>query len=288
MKKLLFIHWNIMYGDNGYHTTYIQELHLQLIRRYRSLFDEVRIVLHTPDIHDISTIHHVKVMFDKIFGNKVKFNVSKNSETSEIDTFKRYFLPIVLGEYNSYDLVYYIHNKGVTQPHTNNMRVWVAGLYYFNFEHFSEHVNVGQDNQDIFLTGGLTLHAPLDLNTTHYLDNSNRISKEVENVNTSYQFVGGFFGVFPKNYRKTILREFEGSKDDLYKVAGTPEIHFFNGLHDETHIHHDSHIDILHCESIDEYRKNYNPYDRMDPVIQMLSREQDINNTFTLARGQEL
>jgi hypothetical protein len=278
-----------MYGDNGYHLTYIQELHLQLIRRYRTLFDEAMVILHTKDIHDISTTHKVKAMFDKIFCGNVKFEVVKNSASSEVDTFRRFFLPIIIDKYNDYDLVYYIHNKGVAQDHTNNMRVWISTLYYYNFEYFNEHLLAGQESSDIFITGGLMLHTPFDMKLHRCIDNHNNVSTDCENFTTSYQFVGGFFGIFPANYRKALLKEHSGLKiEEMYKVACTPELHFFNGLHDTTHIHHDSHINVLETTSMDEFRFKYNPYEKMDTIVQMLSNEKDINNTFTLARGQSL
>ena len=93
MKKFLFIHWNILYGDNGYYLSSIQELHIQLLTRYASIFDDVVVSLHSRDIHDIVTLHNAKIMFDKIFGNRVSFKIVRYSETNAIDTFERYFIP---------------------------------------------------------------------------------------------------------------------------------------------------------------------------------------------------
>ena len=130
MKKFLFIHWNILYGDNGYYLSHIQELHIQLLTRYASIFDDVVVALHSRDIHDIVTLHTAKVMFDKIFGNRVSFKIVRYSETNAIDTFERYFIPTVLDNYDEYVTASYINDNGAFEQHTNNIRVLVSSLYY--------------------------------------------------------------------------------------------------------------------------------------------------------------
>ena len=266
MKKLLFIHWNILYGDNGYYLSYTQELHIQLLTRYSGIFDDIIIVLHSRDIHDILTLHSVKIMFDKIFGNRVSFKVVKYSETNIVDTFERYFIPTVLDKYDEYITASYINDKGVFERHTNNIRVLVASLYYYNFEYFNELMIETSRLKDQFITGGLLAKVPIE--------------------NTQYHFIGNFFTVLVKNYRKYYL-ENGIDKNSLYLAYKSPELHYMQNIN-ESYILKNTHIGVLECDSIEDLMKNNNPLIMMDPIIQRLSNEIDINNTFSLARGEKI
>ena len=57
---------------------------------------------------------------------------------------------------------------------------------------------------------------------------------------------------------------------------------------DDTYILKNTHIGVLECVSMEDMIKNNNPHVMMDPIIQRLSNEKDINNTFSLARGEKL
>ena len=266
MKKFLFIHWNILYGDNGYYLSSIQELHIQLLTRYASIFDDVVVALHSRDIHDIVTLHTAKVMFDKIFGNRVSFKIVRYSETNAIDTFERYFIPTVLDNYDEYVTASYINDNGAFEQHTNNMRVLVSSLYYYNFEYFNELMLEASHLNDPFITGGLLAKVPVE--------------------NTQYHFIGGFFTVLVKNYRKYYL-ENGIDKKILYLAYKSPELHYMQNI-DETRILKNTHIGVLECDSMEDMINNNNPNVMMDPIIQRLSNEKDINNTFSLARGEKI
>ena len=56
----------------------------------------------------------------------------------------------------------------------------------------------------------------------------------------------------------------------------------------ESYILKNTHIGVLECDSIEDLMKNNNPLVMMDPIIQRLSNEIDINNTFSLARGEKI
>ena len=266
MKKFLFIHWNILYGDNGYYLSSIQELHIQLLTRYASIFDDVVVALHSRDTHDIVTLHTAKVMFDKIFGNRVSFKIVRYSETNAIDTFERYFIPTVLDNYDEYVTASYINDNGAFEQHTNNIRVLVSSLYYYNFEYFNDLMLEASHLNDTFITGGLLAKVPVE--------------------NTQYHFIGGFFTVLVKNYRKYYL-ENGIDKKTLYLAYKSPELHYMQSI-DESRILKNTHIGVLECDSMEDMINNNNPNVMMDPIIQRLSNEKDINNTFSLARGEKL
>ena len=291
MKRLAFIHWNILYEEGKYVLSYVQELHMFLLKRYAHVFTDALVVLHTNDIHDIMTIHTVKVMFDKVFNGNVKFIVSKNSLDCECQTFKNYFLPIVLDKYNEYDLVYYIHNKGVFNAHTDNIRVWIASLYYYNFEYFNEHLNAGLSDANIFITGGHLVSAKdkvgLDEDGGFGYIEDERVSDYCATTEIEHHFSGAFFGIFPKNYRK-YYQSNKLPKSDIRNVIVSTEMHFFANNLDKSHIHHDSHIAPIECNNLTEYQITNNPYIEMDPIIRKHSNEYDVNRVFTLARGEQL
>ena len=78
------------------------------------------------------------------------------------------------------------------------------------------------------------------------------------------------------------------SNIDIRNVIVSPEIHFFANNLDKSHIHHDSHIAPIECNNLIEYGVTYDPYVKMDPIIQSHSNEYDVNRVFTLARGEQI
>ena len=217
MKKLLFIHWNIIRDNGNYIVLPCQDLHFSLLKRYGSLFDEVLVILHIDNIHDIVSIHSCKVDFDKIFKNKVHFKVEKNTPNCDNTTFEKYFLPIVNKVPNEYSVVYYIHNKGITHDFTVSMKLWIASLYYYNFERFNEHCQYLED--DTVVVGGPMFVGQLDI--SNY--NTVRFSNNSEPFSINWHFTGSFYGISPNNLFLYCKKE---NIEIPHRINGNVEMHF--------------------------------------------------------------
>lgn len=179
MDKILFIHWNIYYKDNEeFYISEIQQLHLNLLKQYSALFNKVIIVLHTKDIHDITTIHTVKVVFDKIFNYKLVFYVEPYKYESYIKTFNDYFLPILNNEYANTSLLYYVSDFGeINDEQIDVHKQIIENEYTLNFKNLYDTISDFERNYTSFTCGNI-----------YVVDNNKKATNPI-------------FGISPKNYR---------------------------------------------------------------------------------------
>lgn len=264
MKNLLFIHWNILYQNGEYICPDIQQLHKNLMKTYRHLFSDVIVVLHTDNYHDINVIHNVKLEFAKIF-RSVKFKVKKNFNniSSYNDTFVEDFLPLIEKHKDEYDLIYYIHDKGIHHHQLTgaqkNIKYWVASLYYYNFNYLVEHLNNLSDEQ--FIIGGC-------LNEETITSALLRIDEE---FSIDYHFSGSFYGIAPNRYYNFVKHH----NIDLYALIGTPEFHFFTNIAYEN-ILHDTHINVIKSNMFANPEDNF--YLNAENIIKNNTSDIDYNN----------
>lgn len=141
----------------------INNIHLKCLEFYKCIFNDVKVCISIDDTNDKQLIKEVQERFFNVFkGESIKlcFDVQKNQPEYRESLF---FKKEVVDKFNTYDLVFFAHNKGMTNVKhfdKNTINIWVVAMYYFNLNFF-EDVKRCLLN-DIFYTYGTFLTKELE------------------------------------------------------------------------------------------------------------------------------
>jgi hypothetical protein len=119
----------------------INEIHFKCLEHYKNIFNDVKICISTNDINDVVLIEKVEKKFFDIFAGlpiELGFQVQKNDVNYQESLF---FKREIVDKLNNYDLVFFAHNKGITNVKKydiNNIYKWVVGMYYFSLNFFED------------------------------------------------------------------------------------------------------------------------------------------------------
>lgn len=121
------------------------QIHFTCLKRYKHVFDDIIICISVDDIYDTFLIKKIQIKFLNLFyveGSKnpnISFKIYENE--SEYCESKFFYNEVVL-KLNTYDLVFFAHNKGLTNPINDKTREnlfhWIISMYYHNLKNIKE------------------------------------------------------------------------------------------------------------------------------------------------------
>jgi hypothetical protein len=135
MKKQLYFNFYVNRKQFPFNSI-INNIHFACLEYYKDVFDEVFINISLDDIEDYELIRQVQNKFLDIFGvakkRKITFKISKNNLYLRETVF---FYEEILEKLNDLDLVFFAHNKGITNIidtdiNRDDLFHWIIGLYY--------------------------------------------------------------------------------------------------------------------------------------------------------------
>lgn len=145
-KKLVFNFYvfpNWLEGEVGK----INKIHIGCLQEYAHIFDEIVFVVTMDDTDNIELINDVKEKIIKLFTKgQITIRIEKNSKLREAVTFYKE----VAERLGKDDLVFFAHNKGITNINKDNKEsiyYWIYGLYFYslNFMDDVERVLIGDN-----------------------------------------------------------------------------------------------------------------------------------------------
>lgn len=119
----------------------INRIHFKCLEHYKNVFNDVKIRISVNDLNDYELIEKSeKIFFDIFKGVPINlfFEVKKNDPYFQESLF---FKEEVVDKLDTYDLVFFAHNKGITNVKNfdvNNIYLWVTSMYYFNLHNVEE------------------------------------------------------------------------------------------------------------------------------------------------------
>lgn len=119
----------------------INNIHLKCLEFYKHIFNDVKVCVSIDDTNDKQLIKEVQERFFNVFkGESIQlcFDVQKNEPEYRESLF---FKKEVVDKFNTYDLVFFAHNKGMTNVKhfdKNTINIWVVAMYYFNLNFFED------------------------------------------------------------------------------------------------------------------------------------------------------
>jgi hypothetical protein len=188
----------------------INRLHFECLKRYNSIFNDIKFCISVNDINDKELIKMVQEKVMEVFNNnfsKISFYIYKNNiELCECS----FFYDEIILKLDEYDLVFFGHNKGfLTAKEEDKISLyhWAIGMYYFSlgFIEELEHSLIESD-EGLFYGSFLRKFNPMESpNNIHYTGtyfwmNAQRLKKYIE---TNKQF-------FLKPYSRYYAENFPG------------------------------------------------------------------------------
>lgn len=118
--------------DNGWKESFVNQLHLRLLRKYIRDFDEVIFCIITDDINDIDNILALEREIISLYPKNITFKIYENTNYRESLVFR----DEIVNKMKDLDgLTFFGHNKGISYENPDEgVFKWVAALYYFNLE----------------------------------------------------------------------------------------------------------------------------------------------------------
>lgn len=211
-KKLIFNFYVFPDWLNG-EVGKINEIHLRCLKEYIHIFDEVMFVITMDDTNNIKLINEVKgKILDFFIKGQITIRIEKNTKLREAVTFYKE----VVKKLGEDDLVFFAHNKGITNIKKDNKEsiyYWIYGMYFYclNFIDDVESALIG-DNGISY--GAFFAQCKLNkcikygwmysgnfywLNSKkvkNYMDNNNIAVPPLDNRMYGEQFIGNIVAMF--------------------------------------------------------------------------------------------
>ena len=137
-KKTLIFH---LYCGPDFSTNIANKVHYMCLKKYISIFDEVRFTIAVDDLSNskliVDGMHWIMSLGHT---GKKSIRVVENTDLFEVDTFKHEFLD----QYEHLDgYVFFGHNKGTTNMARDSVTMtsvfrWICGMYFYNLEFMDE------------------------------------------------------------------------------------------------------------------------------------------------------
>lgn len=134
-KKMIF-HF---YANENFDKSGSNKVHLNCIKHYSRIFDEIKMIISVDDVTDLNLIKRVEnFIIEKLcYGGDLTFAVRHNTPYYECKTFRDELL--IKEQY--YDgLIFFGHNKGTTNydDSKEGLDIWLCGAYFLSFEFIKE------------------------------------------------------------------------------------------------------------------------------------------------------
>lgn len=116
----------------------INQLHFSCLSEYAHIFDEIIFVIIANDTEDTELIKKLqRKVIDLPYTGTITFKIVKNNDFRESYVFKTE----VIDRLGEDDLVFFAHNKGISNVEWANKRqiyLWVVGMYYYSLNFMEE------------------------------------------------------------------------------------------------------------------------------------------------------
>ena len=135
-KRLVFY----FYAFENYKDNYANKLHLNCLKHYANIFDEVIFVISVDDLENKELILDVELEIIKCGFKDIRFKLHKNNAYREVPT----FYDEIVERLDKLDgITFFGHNKGTTNVQKadaviKSIEAWILGMYYLNLEFISE------------------------------------------------------------------------------------------------------------------------------------------------------
>lgn len=135
-EKRLIFHF---YVKEGWKESVTNRIHLECLKRYSHIFNEVIFVISIDDITNYNLLRDVELtILDLNFTPNISFNIVENNYLRDSQTFYD-FIATKLDEYSG--LTFFGHNKGTTNLDSyelKNVANWITSMYYLSLEYVDE------------------------------------------------------------------------------------------------------------------------------------------------------
>lgn len=116
----------------------INDIHFRCLHEFRESFDCVDVTFIIDEEDDIELAYTAELHFLNIFyGKNISFSIIQNNEFRE----SRVFYDKIATKLNENELVFFAHNKGVSNVEkydTRQIYSWVCGMYYYSLNFMEE------------------------------------------------------------------------------------------------------------------------------------------------------
>ena len=209
-KKLVFA----MYCYDNMLNDLIQKIHIECLKEYMPIFDEVVFWLNIDDRNNTQLIEEVERTLISCSSKKqdIRFHIDDNTPYRECICFNE---EVVKNKKNN-DLIFFGHNKGTTNISNSTKRdkynfaiddieiyKWVIGLYFFslsNMDFVNEALTINNDFND---NNGIFFGSFLNKYTQEELDKATSIKNTLINK-YNWVYTGTFYWVNTKNLHNYI------------------------------------------------------------------------------------
>lgn len=135
-EKRLVFHF---YINDGWEDSITNKIHLECLRIYSYVFDEVMFVISLDDTSNIELIRSLELfLLDLGLTPRISFKIVENSYLRDSKT----FYDFVVKDMDKYDgLTFFAHNKGTTNLSTydiENVATWIISMYFLSLEYIKE------------------------------------------------------------------------------------------------------------------------------------------------------
>lgn len=131
MKKRLVFFW---YIDKDLEFSPIYALHTKLLSRYSGIFDEALFVM-SLKIDDVNHREMARRLASVLVGagyRNSRFVFELNTDYREAKAFREHVHSSVVD--GKSELIFFGHNKGMTNEITDSLIMWICSMYYFSLE----------------------------------------------------------------------------------------------------------------------------------------------------------
>lgn len=145
-KRMIF-HF---YINEDWKNSITNRIHLECLRHYSHIFDEVVFVISIDDTSNCELIRSLELeLLDLGLTPKITFKIVENTYLRDSKTFYD-FIATKLDEYNG--LTFFGHNKGTTnldKYNLENVSKWITSMYYLSLEYIDEVVYSLTDGREL-------------------------------------------------------------------------------------------------------------------------------------------
>lgn len=195
-EKRLVFHF---YVKEGWKTFITNRIHLECLKYYSYIFNEVIFVISVDDITDNELIRDIELnILDLNFTPNISFKIVENNYLRDSQTFYDY----IATKLDTYDgLTFFAHNKGTTNLNSyelENVINWITSMYFLSLEYVDEAVYSLTDGRELSYGSLLNEIKPYDIEVTEEGIAPRKKFAEKNNVflgEHKYLYMGTFFWV---------------------------------------------------------------------------------------------
>lgn len=195
-KKRMIFHF---YIDENWYDSITNRIHLECLKRYAPIFDEVIFVLSLNDKNNFELIRSVELeLLSYNFTPNISFKIVENTYLREAKT----FYDLIASDLDGYDgLTFFAHGKGITNLKNyeiENVLIWITALYFYSLEFPEDVVHSLTDGRELSYGPLLNIIIPEEIEVTE--EGVENKKKFVNRINVflgkhKYAYTGTFFWI---------------------------------------------------------------------------------------------